>query len=138
MKRIWHPWNKWECFKNGFYNSCLDINMTKEEAQKQYYIFLSNSIQFENALKKVIKEWKYSCEHFLTNKSINRIAWLGQASIAQAKGLPAEARGGFNLLSKEQQNKADSLAEKYLNIWKRKHEKKNKKIYTNMEKTRIP
>ena len=55
--------------------------------------------------------------HYLTNKSMNRIAWLGQASLCYAKGIPAKFRGGWNLLTEEQQNKANSIAFKYLNAW---------------------
>jgi len=135
MKKIWHPWWLWECYKVGFYSSCAEKGMTKEEAQEQYRIFLSNIFLFEKTLKKVIKEWHYSCEHFLTDKSRNKIAWLGQASMAYAKGIPSEARGGFKLLTEQQQKEADAMALKYLKIWEKSYEKKNRKIHKNMEGT---
>ena len=48
---------------------------------------------------------------------MNRIAYLGQASVCYAKGIPAVFRGGFSLLTDEQQLAANKLALKYLNKW---------------------
>ena len=48
---------------------------------------------------------------------MNRIAWLGQAAMCYATGVPAIYRGGFNLLSKEQQDTANETALIYLNKW---------------------
>ena len=68
-------------------------------------------------LSKIIAEWKYSCEHYLTNKAMNRIAWLGQAALCYSKGISAEFRGGFNLLTKTEQDTANEIALEYLNKW---------------------
>jgi hypothetical protein len=48
---------------------------------------------------------------------MNRIAWLGQASLSYAKKIPAVYRGGFNLLNEEQKEAANRLAFEYLNKW---------------------
>jgi len=114
--RIFHTYEKWECYQNGFYNTTKD-GMTKDQCEKAYADFLSNDNQFRNALEHVISEWKHSCEHYLTNKSMNRIAYLGQASVCYAKGIPSVFRGGFHLLSEEQQFKANNTALEYLNKW---------------------
>lgn len=115
-KRIFHTYDKWECYKAGFYNSSVE-GKTKEECEKIYAEFLSDIPLFEATLEKVISEWKYSCEHYLTNESMNRIAWLGQASLCYSKGIPSEFRGGFYLLTEEQQIEANLTALKYLNKW---------------------
>lgn len=119
MRRIYHPYWKWECFNAGMYESSANVN--SEQAKIMYRDFLSDLVLFESALKKVISEWKYSCEHFLTNSSINKIAWLGQASTCIELGLPCKYRAGFCLLTIDQQRKANKLAEKYLKIWKEKY-----------------
>jgi hypothetical protein len=134
MKKIWHPWYKWECYKEGFYNSCYNIGILKKDAEQKYRDFLSCSWQFETSLDCVIHQWKYSCEHFLTNIHINRIAWLGQASMVYSKGIPSEARGGFKLMPLSDQKKADTLAMEYLNKWIITHEKKNKQLHIKMER----
>lgn len=117
MKKIWHPWYKWECFKAGFYSTFEESGIKKDVAIDQYREFLSDVYLFEETLKLVISEWKYSCEHFLSDRSRNRIAWLGQASMAYISGIPSEARAGFKLLSEKEQKQADNMALKYLKKW---------------------
>lgn len=114
--RIFHTWEKWECYKAGFYAERCE-NMTQEEGEEKYREFLADLSQFEKALQHIVLHWKYSCEHYLTNDRMNRIAWLGQASVAQALGIPSICRGGYHKLTQDQQNAADNLALKYLNIW---------------------
>lgn len=115
-KRIFHTFDKWECYKAGFYAN-NHPTLTKEECEAEYCKFLSDDIKFRKALNGVITEWKHSCEHYLTNASMNRIAWLGQASLCYATGIPSTFRAGFHLLSEEQQFKANNTALEYLNIW---------------------
>lgn len=136
MKKIWHHWEKWECAKAGFYSEFKDIVVTKSEAKQQYKEFLSDLTRFEKALIAVTTAWKYSCEHFLTGSGINKIAWLGQASCAYALGLPAEARGGFKLLSEDEQKAANALALKYLKRWER--AQKNSAVSLEVETERLP
>lgn len=114
--RIFHTHDKWECFQAGFYNTTKD-GMTKEECENAYFELLSNEDQFRYALDGVISEWKHSCEHYLTNISMNRIAYLGQAALCYAKGIPSVFRTGFHLLTDEQQFTANSIALEYLNKW---------------------
>jgi hypothetical protein len=115
-ERIFHTYDKWECYKYGFYNTHKD-GMTKEECETEYALFLSDDNAFRDALGHVISEWKNSCEHYLTNKSMNRVAWLGQASLCFARSIPATFRGGYNMLTEEQKDKANHTAHEYLNIW---------------------
>lgn len=114
--RIFHTFDKWECHKNGFYASSKP-GMTQSECEKEYAAFLSDSARFSEGLQGVLNEWKYSCEHYLTNKAMNRIAWLGQAAMCYATGVPSKFCAGFNLLTPEQQDVANELALVYLNKW---------------------
>jgi len=91
--------------------------MTRGEAEIFYRDFLSDLPRFENYLERVINEWENSCEHYLTNEKMNRIAWMGQASACICSGIPSKFRGGYNLFSEEQQKAADEMALKYINIW---------------------
>ena len=114
--RVYHTWEKWECYKAGFYaERCT--NMTTEDGEEKYREFLADVSCFEDALGHVINEWKYSCEHYLTNDRMNRIAWLGQASVAYALGIPSLCRGGYHRLTQEQKDAADNVALTYLNKW---------------------
>lgn len=114
--RIFHVHQKWECYKAGFYNSSHPT-MSKEECENAYAKFLKDKYAFRKGLRRVIKEWKYSCEHYLTNVSMNRIAWLGQAAVCIERGIPSDFRGGFHLLSEQEQKEANELALVYLNKW---------------------
>lgn len=91
--------------------------MTKKEAELKYRDFLGDSDAFRAALKRVISEWKNSCEHYLSNDRMNRIAWLGQASACIALGIPSAFRGGFNLLPDSKQHEANMVALEALNEW---------------------
>ena len=114
--RIFHTHDKWECHKAGFYAN-QKAGVTKAQGEEMYRAFLSDLPAFEAALQSVITEWKYSCEHYLTNVAMNRIAWLGQASMCYATGIPSSYRSGFGLLTEDQQTAANELALDYLNRW---------------------
>jgi len=114
--RIFHTYDKWECYKNGFYDTTKP-GMSDGECEMEYVNLLTNLDEFKAALEGVITNWKYSCEHYLTNKSMNRIAWLGQASLCYAKNIPSCYRSGFNLLNESQQLEANKTALIYLNAW---------------------
>jgi ParB-like chromosome segregation protein Spo0J len=115
--RIYHTWDKWECYRAGFYEERPPDGMAQEQGEEMYRAFLSDTTAFEVALAGVISEWKFSCEHYLTNERMNRIAWLGQASMAYAHRIPSCCRGGYNRLTDSQKETADLLALRYLNKW---------------------
>lgn len=115
-QRIFHTYEKWECYKAGFY-ATTKAGMTKTECEQAYRDFLSDEERFSDALEHVTREWKHSCEHYLTNTSMNRIAWLGQAAMCYATGIPAVFRSGFFLLTPIEQEIANEVALHYLNKW---------------------
>lgn len=117
LERIYHTWDKWECYRAGFYETRPPKGMTDEEAEEKYRELLSDPERFRSILRRVIKEWKNSCEHYLTNVNMNRIAWMGQSALAYELGIPSKYRGGYNLLSEEQQKAADMVALDVINEW---------------------
>jgi hypothetical protein len=116
MKRIYHTWDKWECYPDGFYETRVP-HMTDEEANEGYRLFLTTPVAFEFGLIRVIRLWPNSCEHYLSNERMNRIAWLGQAAACTIFRLPSKYRSGYHRLTDEQKRAADELALKYLNRW---------------------
>lgn len=114
--RIFHTHDKWECYKAGFYNTTVE-GRTKAECEAAYRDFLADSARFAATLERIITEWKHSCEHYLTNVAMNRIAWLGQAAACYALGIPSTFRSGFHLLSEAEQQAANEVALTYLNRW---------------------
>jgi|TARA_Y100000310_G_scaffold343098_1_gene449175 ParB-like chromosome segregation protein Spo0J len=114
--RIFHTHESWECYQAGFYATTKE-GMKKDECEQAYAEFLADIPKFADALDHVVTEWKHSCEHYLTNSAMNRIAWLGQAGACYSLGIPSTFRGGFHLLTKDQQAEADATALIYLNKW---------------------
>lgn len=114
--RIFHTFDKWECHKAGFYAQSVE-GKTASQCEQEFANFLSDSKLFAETLEKVTNEWKHSCEHYLTNTAMNRIAWLGQAAVCYATGIPSKYSSGWSLLSVKQQDDANEIALEFLNDW---------------------
>ena len=116
IAKIYHPVSKWECAKNGMWEDVLG-----QEVEKLLNVaieFTGNHVLYGNAMQKVIKTWKYSCENFLTDKSINRKAWLGHAACSLELKLPENVvRMAWQKLTQEQKDLANKEAEKYIKEW---------------------
>lgn len=115
-QRIFHTFDKWECYKAGFYATSVN-GKTAEECEQEYANFLRNDDKFAAACERVITEWKNSCEHYLTNVAMNRIAWMGQAAACISEGLPSKYCAGYNLLSDKEKDIANNTALKFINKW---------------------
>jgi hypothetical protein len=118
LTKIFHPYHLWEDFQNGMWRI---LEKTQEEA------FLKNAIEFTGNHKlygewmlKVVNSWKFSCEHNLTNTSMNRRAWVGHAAACMAIDCPEyiTRRAWWNL-SKEQQDLANAQADEAIKIWEK-------------------
>lgn len=114
--RVFHTYDKWECEKAGFYASNVE-GKTADECKELYREFLADCDRFRVAANLVITEWAHSCEHYLTNFAMNRIAWIGQAAMCYETGIPSRFCGGFNLLTDDQQEAANIVALDVLNDW---------------------
>jgi len=114
--RIFHTYDKWECHKAGFYSTRKE-GMTHEQCVEEFKRILSDQELFSSILEKVITEWKYSCEHYLTNKSMNRIAWLGQAAVCYHSGVPSRYASAWFDINEEIRDNANKTALIYLNKW---------------------
>lgn len=122
MTRIFHPYDKWECYQSNFYGGVSDYQ--KDDTLQLYASLLKDLNLFETTLQTITSEWKHSCEHNLSNESMNRVAWLGQASCALVYKVPHNvSMGGYNLLTAEEQKAADGIAQKYLDKWLEEHER---------------
>ena len=74
-------------------------------------------------MRKVVTDWPYSCEHNLTNKTINRQAWIGHAAVALAIQCPEDiVRQAWGFLSEDQRIRANMQADMAIAEWERVHE----------------
>lgn len=118
MKRIYHPWDVWECYPAGFYESRpKGRNISEGLCKFMYAQFLRDIPRFEAAMAGVLRDWPNSCEHYLSAEQMNRVAWLGQAAMCYATGVPAVFCGGYNQLSEDEKCAADVAAWGVLNRW---------------------
>lgn len=117
IPRIYHRWEKWECYRAGFFSPNAPKGMTAEDCEKAYAEFLSDEKKFMLYAYRVVDEWLFSCEHNLSNPNMNRIAWIGQSAMCLATGVPSRFRSGYHLLTKEKQIAADLVALKAINYW---------------------
>jgi ParB-like nuclease domain len=116
LSRIFHTFDKWEAVNAGFFAPGLK-DRDKEECEQEYGAFLADKELFSSGIERVFKEWPNSCEHNLTNSSMNRIAWIGQAAACIVLGLPSAYRGGFSQLPQDMQTAANMVALEHLNKW---------------------
>lgn len=119
MKRIYHPYWLWECYKNGMYRS---ESKDYEQNKKDCIInFMSNTNLFSQHMKLVTENWFYSCEHNLSNIHNNRIAWIGQAACNIEYKYPEYlVRKYWWLVDINKRNLADLEAVKNIKLWEQK------------------
>jgi len=116
MKRIYHNYTLWEDYKNNFYSSVKKSDLKKH--RKQVFQVLSEERNVLYYMKKVINEWEYSCNHNLSNFSMNRIAWLGQAACCIAFGIPSFATMNiWNEIEPIKQEYANNIAKSLIKEW---------------------
>jgi len=116
MKRIYHPYTLWEDFRRGFYDNCSGLDK-KEKIEKVIEMFSSKELTREFMML-AIDEWKYSCEHNLTNGGMNKIAYLGQAACCLYSDVPSTiTMESWSKLTPEVQEEANKIANEVLEIW---------------------
>jgi hypothetical protein len=122
-KQIFHPYHLWEDYKAGFYDNISGKNKS-EMINKVVEMFSSSDLTSEY-MEKVITEWKYSCEHNLTNMALNRIAYLGQAACCIYANIPNSiTMEAWSKVEKIHRDNADKIATEKIQKW----ETKNKNI----------
>lgn len=115
MKRLFKKYTEWEDYKNGMY----EMYKTEDEdlIRKSVYL-LTNSVLFLEACKLVVKDWKITTSVHLTNNTINKKAWIGQASCNYLYKVPELlTRVAWGKLTKEQQETANNIAETVINSY---------------------
>lgn len=84
-------------------------------------IYFFNSYELMKCyMERVVEEFKYSCEHNLTNPNMNKIAFIGQCSLALWKRIPREITMiGWNYLDPKIQERANKFADKQIKRWEK-------------------
>ena len=118
MKRTYHHYTKWECFNSGFY----EIITGDERVEKiQSVIEMFNSEQCtEKYMNKAINLWPNSCDHFLSNVSNNRIAYIGQAACCIYDEVPnLVTMEAWKVLDYSVQKRSNNIAQLLILKWEK-------------------
>lgn len=114
IERIYHPYSIWEEADTNMWGSVKD----KEAYLKVAIEFTSNHKLYGAHMNRVVNEWKYSCEHNLSNVTQNRKAWIGHAACALAFNCPEDiVRKAWGYLTDEQRIAANQEADKAIIKW---------------------
>jgi len=124
LKQVFKNYTEWEDYLSGMY----DVNGIIDKDVKVIHAIqlLNNEIGFYNACKEVVNNWINATAVNLTNNDQNKRAWLGAAACMYKHNCPEYlTRIAWNLLNKENQNKANAVAEHIINeyIKSNNHEK---------------
>lgn len=120
IKRIYHPYDVWEEVRWNMWGKVESQH--KDKYFKQAVIFTGNAEEYGKYMIRVVKEWKYSCEHNLTDLNQNRRAWIGHAACALALGCPEDiTRKAWGILSEKQQFDANAVADIAIQMWEKQH-----------------
>lgn len=113
---MYHPYHLWEDYKAGFYDNCTgDIKKQKENLVIEMF---NDASLTEKYMNRVIDDWFYSCQHNLTNESMNKIAYIGQGACCIFAAIPSTiTMSMWSKLDKKVQERSDKIAEKVLNKW---------------------
>lgn len=115
MKRIFKKYTEWEDYKNGMYEM---YNSEDEDLIRKSVTLLTNEDLFLETCKNVVKEWSVTTLVHLTNNTINKKAWIGQASCSYLYNVPELlTRVAWGKLTKEQQKNANNIAELVINSY---------------------
>jgi hypothetical protein len=116
MIQIYKPYHLWEDYKFGMWRK-----ETKDYEEKNIDAIIDFTGDYKlygNSMLLVIKEWPVSCEHNLTNLSLNRKAWLGHAACCIEHGWPEYlVRRAWGMLSEQQRFHANNFAQSVIDSW---------------------
>lgn len=120
MDQFFSHYENWEDYKNGMY----EINNIKDKHKKVIGAIsvLTDPNYFYSILNNVVCEWSVATKVNLTNISQNRRAWLGAAACCYEHKTPEHlTRIAWNLINKEDQDKANEIAEKIITEYEQKN-----------------
>jgi hypothetical protein len=128
MKRVFHHYKLWEDYKHGFYNVPSKKEKNKDK-DKVLDFFTDQDLVFAQMFK-VSNSWVYSMEQNLTNINMNRVAYIGQASVCYFLGISSlSTMYAWKFLKPDDQIKSNKTANKIIKLWEQ------KRIYINTFKS---
>lgn len=125
MKQVFYHYLEWEDYKAGMYK--LPILIDEKELIIKCSKLLKDSEWFFEEGQNMVKLWSKSAQQNLTDKNINRQAWIGQATCCFVFGATEDTtKKAWRTLKEDEQVKANKVADKIFFDWKRKYLKEGK------------
>lgn len=119
LARCWIPYNLWEDAKNGLYEN---FKGNKEKAIQRIVNIFSSFEETERLMFKVIEVYINSCKFNLSNTSLNRVAWLGQACCNIDDGFSEDiVRLAWAYVPEDKKIQANNIAKRVINYWESKN-----------------
>lgn len=116
MIQVYKPYWKWECYKNGMWNKVSKA--TEYIMLEKAVLFTGNHISYGQSMRDVVYKWHNTIENNLTNKSINRRAFLGHCAVFYKHQIPEYiVRMAWKELTDNQRILADLEAEATIKEW---------------------
>lgn len=123
IEQFYTPYWTWECYKAGMWNT-VEKDLEPEMFSKALD-FTSDYIKYGKAMMEVKDVWQNSCLNFLTNRSINRKAYIGHCAVFYKLQIPEYiVRKAWKHLSELQQIRANNEAKKAIEEWEKEYMKK--------------
>lgn len=114
-KQIFHHYEEWEDYQCGMYDELKEGRANRVGLAQA---LLSNKKLCEKFMREVKKRWRIACEQVFSNIQVNRKAWLGQSACCLYAGVKEdETREAWWLLSDEQRETANAIAETIIREW---------------------
>ena len=110
------PYWKWECYKNKMYDKITKDQEIKK--RKLCFNLLNNISEFSLSMNLVIDNWKFTMINHLSNKSINRKAFVGQCAAYYKYQIPEYiTRDVWKTINKKNCILANNEAIKHIKKW---------------------
>jgi hypothetical protein len=118
--RIYHHYERLEEFQCGMWRMVYGAD--RDPFFKAAQALMKDPAAFKAAMVRAAHEWRYSCEHNLTARAVNRQAWIGHAGTCIATGAPEDiTRQAWWTLNQAEQDAANAVADEAIAEWERLH-----------------
>jgi len=129
LKQVFIHYYEWEDFINGMWDR------GNENQLKHAIDFTSDHVKYGEAMEEVIKAWPKTMLNSLTNKSINRLAFLGHCAVCYKIKIPESiTREAWGLLTEQQRVNANKIALYHVKQWELNYAESNRKIHKGLGK----
>lgn len=117
LKRVYHHYLKCEEYQGNMWKT-LPVAERPQAIESSASLMIDHQ-QFEQACRRVVAEWPFSCEANLTASVINHQAWIGHAACALNHGASEDlTRLAWRTLTEEQQDLANLAADRAILHWR--------------------